>query len=85
VWVERNLIRLKRIATADNYADVQTKATGRTIFYRHMNYILGCIPPTYVTIKSNPLQKNDPKQNEIRKLTRLGSREGIIRTSGNPG
>ena len=46
-WVERDLIRLKRINTSDNYADVMTKATGRTLFYRHMNYILGKIPPSY--------------------------------------
>ena len=36
-WVERDLIRLKRINTTDNYSDVMTKATGRTLFYRHMN------------------------------------------------
>ena len=46
-WVARDLIRLKRISTTDNYADVMTKATGRTLFYRHTNYILGKIIPTY--------------------------------------
>ena len=46
-WVEQDLIRLKRINTTDNYSDVLTKATGRTIFYRHMNYILGKIVPQY--------------------------------------
>jgi dUTP pyrophosphatase len=46
-WVEQDLIRLKRINTTDNYADVMTKSTGRTLFYRHMNYILGKIIPTY--------------------------------------
>lgn len=46
-WVERDLIRLKRINTTDNYADVMTKATGRTLFYRHMNYILGKVIPSY--------------------------------------
>ena len=50
-WVEKDLIRLRRINTADNYSDVLTKATGRTLFYRHMNYILGKIRPSYVTIK----------------------------------
>ena len=44
-WVEQDLIRLKRINTTDNYSDVMTKATGRTLFYRHMNYILGKIIP----------------------------------------
>jgi hypothetical protein len=46
-WVEHDLIRLKRIDTSDNYADVMTKATSRTLFYQHMNYILGKIIPTY--------------------------------------
>jgi hypothetical protein len=78
-------IRLKQITTADNYMNMQTKATRRTLFYRHMNYILGCIPPTHVTIKSNPLQKNDSKHNKIKKLTCLGSRQGIIKTPSNPG
>jgi hypothetical protein len=46
-WVEQDLIRLKRINTTDNYADVMTKSTGSTLFYRHMNYILGKIILTY--------------------------------------
>ena len=46
-WVEQDLIRLKRINTTDNYSDVMTKATGRTLFYRHMNYILGKVIPAY--------------------------------------
>ena len=46
-WVLQDLIRLDRITTNDNYADVMTKATGRTLFYRHMNFILGKIPPKY--------------------------------------
>jgi hypothetical protein len=62
-WVERDLITLKRIATADNYADVMTKATGRILFYRHMDYILGRIPPTYIT-KMKTLEDND--QNTIK-------------------
>ena len=47
-WVKRDLIRLKRIATNDNYSDVMTKATGRVIFYRHVEYILGKHQPAYV-------------------------------------
>ena len=37
-WVERDLSTLIRIATNDNYSDILTKATGRVLFYRHMNY-----------------------------------------------
>jgi len=47
-WVQEDLIRLARISTNDNYSDVMTKATARTLYYRHMNYILGKIIPTYV-------------------------------------
>ena len=47
-WVENDLIILKRIATADNYADILTKTTGRIIFTRHMNYIMGKHIPHYV-------------------------------------
>ena len=46
-WVERDLITLKRITTSDKYADVLTKATGRVIFHRYMNYILGKHPLKY--------------------------------------
>jgi hypothetical protein len=47
-WVERDLLTLLRIATNDNYSDVLTKATGRVLFYRHMNYIMGKLQPSYV-------------------------------------
>jgi hypothetical protein len=48
-WVERDLLTLIRITTHDNYSDVLTKATGRILFYRHMNYIMGKLRPSYVT------------------------------------
>lgn len=48
-WVEEDLLQLKRINTCDNSADVLTKATPRTIFYRHCNHILGKIIPDYVS------------------------------------
>jgi hypothetical protein len=48
---KRDLLKLKCINTSDNYSDVMKKATGRTIFYRHMNYILGKIPPACVDKK----------------------------------
>ena len=44
-WVQRDLIILKRVGTADNYADALTKPMGRQLHYRHNDYILGkCIP-----------------------------------------
>jgi hypothetical protein len=47
-WVKEDLLQLRRIDTSDNYADVMTKATGRILYYRHNNYILGKIVPLYV-------------------------------------
>ena len=46
-WVERDLVFMKRINTADNCADAMTKALGRTLHYRHNDYILGKIIPPY--------------------------------------
>ena len=47
-WVKNDLIELKRISTHDNWSDAMlTKAQGRTLFHRHMNYILGKIVPNY--------------------------------------
>ena len=37
----------RRISTHDNSADAMTKATPRTLFYRHMNHIMGKLIPSY--------------------------------------
>ena len=47
-WVELDLLKLKRINTADNESDLMTKDLGRTLFYRHMEYLMGKIIPEYV-------------------------------------
>jgi deoxyuridine 5'-triphosphate nucleotidohydrolase len=46
-WVKRDLLNLQRINTSDNYSDAMTKSLGRTLFYRHMNFIMGRIVPAY--------------------------------------
>ena len=51
-WVEQDLIQLKRIDTCDNEADSLTKCVGRTLFYRHNDYIMGRIIPDYVIMES---------------------------------
>ena len=56
-WVEQDLITLKRIDTSDNEADTLTKCVGRTLFYRHNDYIMGRIKPDYVIMDS--LEKMD--------------------------
>ena len=48
-WVEHDLILVKRIDTTDNYSDAMTKATGRTLFYRHMDFMMGRVIPEYAT------------------------------------
>ena len=47
-WVAEDLLCLKRIDTVDNHSDAMTKALGRTLFYRHFNYIMGRVLPDYM-------------------------------------
>ena len=53
-WVERDLLVLRRITTTDNYSDAMTKVTGRTLHYKHFDYIMGQIRPPYATIAPSP-------------------------------
>ncbi|KAL7489869.1 hypothetical protein ACHAW6_016196 [Cyclotella cf. meneghiniana] len=46
-WVEHDLMILERINTSINMADHMTKILDRTLFYRHVDYIMGHIPPLY--------------------------------------
>jgi hypothetical protein len=46
-WVERDLMILERVNTAINTADHFTKILDRTLFYRHVDFIMGHIPPPY--------------------------------------
>ncbi len=77
-WVKEDLIRLIRISTNDNYADVMTKATARTLFYRHMNYIMGKVIPTYVKGLESFTQSSSVSKSS--RLRRLKTREGKVRT-----
>ena len=43
-WVERDLIKLKRVDTSVNMADIFTKQLGPTLFNRHIDYLLGHLP-----------------------------------------
>ena len=53
-WVAEDLLCLHRIPTADNFSDAMTKALGGTLFYRHMNYIMGRIVPEYAKALISP-------------------------------
>jgi hypothetical protein len=46
-WVERDLILLERIDTKINMSDHFTKNLSKALFHRHVDYILGHIPPPY--------------------------------------
>jgi hypothetical protein len=46
-WVERDLVMLKRIDTSINPADHLTKPLARILFYRHLDFYMGHVPPTY--------------------------------------
>jgi hypothetical protein len=46
-WVDQNLLQLECIDMSMNLADHFTKQLGRTLFHRHVDYILGKVPPTY--------------------------------------
>ena len=46
-WVDTDLLVLKRIGTHDNKSDAMTNNVGRTLFYRHMGYLMGRLIPYY--------------------------------------
>ena len=46
-WVERDLIVLERVDTTINEADHFTKPLSRVLFHRHIDYIMGHVPPEY--------------------------------------
>lgn len=46
-WVERDLLRLERIDTCVNLGDHFTKALPPVLFRRHLDYIMGRVPPAY--------------------------------------
>jgi hypothetical protein len=46
-WVERDLIVLERVDTMINKADHFTKLLSWVLFHRHINYIMGHVPPEY--------------------------------------
>ena len=46
-WVEQDLLKLERVDTSVNLADIFTKQLGPTLFNRHVDYLLGHVPPQY--------------------------------------
>jgi hypothetical protein len=46
-WVKRDLIVLERVDTTINEVDHFTKLLSRVLFHRHIDYIMGHVPPEY--------------------------------------
>ena len=49
-WVERDLLVLDYIHTSKNLADAFTKPLGRIAFHRHVDFIMGHVPPTHAPL-----------------------------------
>jgi hypothetical protein len=62
---------LERIHTSVNEADHLTKTLDRTLFYRHVDHIMGHIPPAYspcainITGGINIIQYDDTEKQEL--------------------
>ena len=68
-WVENDLINFQRISTSDNSADALTKATPRTLFYRHMNHIMGRIIPSYAKhLKAQRIEQSNVTTGIIKRV-----------------
>ena len=52
-WIKKDLMLMFRIKSTDNWSDVMTKQTGRQLFYRHYDYIMGRIIPNYVKLSNS--------------------------------
>jgi hypothetical protein len=67
-WVERDLLILETIATADNIADSLTKAVGKILFDCHFDIIMGWIIPLYAR-KLMPIELLKEYDSLIEKIT----------------
>jgi hypothetical protein len=52
-WVECDLIQLERIDTTVNMADLFAKSLQRATFHRHVDFVLGHIPPKYSPVHTH--------------------------------
>jgi hypothetical protein len=56
-WVEQDLVSLAPIKTSINCSDAMTKSLNRILFYRHMDSLMGRIPPPYSPVHSAALSQ----------------------------
>ena len=59
-WTEQDLIKLERVASALNIADIFTKQLGPLLFRRHCDYLMGRVPPQYSIHFRNIEQTSNP-------------------------
>ena len=59
-WTEQDLIKLERVASALNVADIFTKQLGRLLFRRHCDYLMGRVPPQYSAHYQDIMSRNSP-------------------------
>ena len=64
-WIKKDLLIMKRIKTSDNSSDAMTKQTGRQLFHRHFDLIMGRIKPDYVEAKQSQSQTQISTQTKI--------------------
>ena len=62
-WVEQDLMILDRIDTSVNEADHLTKILDRTLFYRHVDHLMGRIPPLYSPCHDSSAWRGQTVQN----------------------
>ncbi len=60
-WVERDLIVLERVDTTINEADHFTTLLSRVLFHRHIDYIMGHVPPPIPHIHNGKLCLSQPQ------------------------
>ena len=74
-WVEDDLIKLERISSKMNIADIFTKQLEPLLFCRHCNYLMGRVPPQYsahyqdLHLMTNPVRLGG-RENEVGHETR---------------
>ena len=74
-WVEHDLLSVERINTADNPSDAFTKALGRTLFYRHTDFMMGKVVPQYAIHLVRDIDRLSAKKAIISLRTDFGLRD----------
>ena len=63
-WVERDLLNIVRVETANNSADAFTKALSKILFHRHFDLIMGKHKPLYILNHMEGERKYGAKQSK---------------------